>query len=334
MSGRSPSSVNVSLITTIVNEAGSLPGLLASISRQTRPPDEIIVVDGGSTDDSLRILQEWQAKLPLVTIIAEGANISRGRNIALSRASGAIVAVTDAGTVLDDRWLEHLVRPFEDRSQGIDVAAGFFVPDTQTDFEAALAATTLPDADEIDPETFLPSSRSVAFRRSWFDAGMQYPEWLDYCEDVVFDLRMKRAGARFSFVSEATVSFRPRTNLGDYWKQYYRYARGDGKAGLFWKRHLIRYLTYLVVLPSLVMVRFPIWRLLVLAGAVAYLRRPVQRLWVRSDRSLTKTARMTTLTAFLRGAGDVAKMVGYPAGLIWRAQRYGLRRDWRSIPEE
>ncbi|TVR68681.1 MAG: glycosyltransferase [Sphaerobacteraceae bacterium] len=334
MSGRSPNSVNVSLITTIFNEAASLPGLLASISRQTRPPDEIIVVDGGSTDDSLRILQEWQVRLPLMTIIAKGANISRGRNIALERANGEIVAVTDAGTVLDDRWLEHLIRPFEDRSQGIDVAAGFFVPDTQTDFEAALAATTLPDAVEIDPETFLPSSRSVAFRRSWFGAGMQYPEWLDYCEDVVFDLRMKRAGARFSFVPEATVSFRPRPDIGGFWKQYYRYARGDGKAGLFWKRHLIRYLTYLIVLPSLVLVRSPLWRLLVLAGSIAYLRRPVQRLWVRSDRSLARTVRLTPLTAFLRAAGDVAKMVGYPAGLIWRARIYGLRRDWRSIPEE
>lgn len=334
MSGEQQNRSTVSLITTIFNEADSLPSLLSSISRQRRMPAEVIVVDGGSTDESVEILRGWRNRLPLTVVIAEGANISEGRNIGIARACGEIIAVTDAGTVLDDDWLYHLVRAFEDPERSIDVAAGFFRPDPKSQFETALAATTLPDFGEIDPETFLPSSRSVAFRKSWFDAGIRYPEWLDYCEDVVIDLRLKRAEARFQFVPDAQVSFRPRADFSGFWSQYYRYARGDGKAGLFWKRHLVRYLTYLVVAPSLVFSRSLVWRLVVLAGAMLYIRQPVRRLWQRSDNDFWTILKLAPLAALLRGAGDIAKMFGYPVGLFWRARRHGLHHDWRSIPED
>jgi GT2 family glycosyltransferase len=243
------------------------------------------------------------------------------------------VAVTDAGVTLAQDWLENLVASLQQNAVPVDVASGFFVPDPQSAFEHALAATTLPDVEEIDGRTFLPSSRSIAFRRSWFDAGVQYPEWLDYCEDLVFDLRLKRAGARFAFQPRAVVSFRPRTNLRGFWRQYYHYARGDGKAGLFLKRHLLRYLTYLVLAPSFFLSRSWIWRAFVAIGAIGYLSTPVRRLLRRTGHDPIQTARLLPLTAMLRGFGDIAKMVGYPVGLWWRYRRYRLRDYWRTIPE-
>ena len=52
-----------------------------------------------------------------------------------------------------------------------------------------------PTRDEVDPATFLPSSRSVAFRKAAWAAVGGYPEWLDYCEDLVFDLSLRERGA-------------------------------------------------------------------------------------------------------------------------------------------
>jgi glycosyltransferase involved in cell wall biosynthesis len=332
MSGSS--SPRAALVTTVINEASTLPVLLASIEQQTRLPDEVIVVDGGSTDESLAILEDWSSRLPLEIVSRPGANISEGRNLAIARTNCDLVAVTDAGVVLESDWLERLIGPLTQDALPVDVSAGFFKPDCHGDFEIALAASTLPDEQEIIPETFLPSSRSIAFRRSWFDAGVQYPEWLDYCEDLVFDLRLKRAGARFLFRPDAVVWFRPRSNIGSFFRQYYRYARGDGKAGLFFKRNFVRYVTYLVVLPSLLLTRSLIWRVLVLTGAVLYMRRPAERLWRRSNSDLTTTVKLLPVATFLRATGDLAKMLGYPAGLLWRARRYGLKRDWRTIPEQ
>ena len=73
---------------------------------------------------------------------------------------------------------------------------------------------------DVDPATFLPSSRSVAFRKSAWEAASGYPEWLDYCEDLVFDLALADHGLTCRFAPGAIVRFRPRGSLRGFWKQY------------------------------------------------------------------------------------------------------------------
>jgi glycosyltransferase involved in cell wall biosynthesis len=325
----------ITVIATVLNEADNINRLLRSLTEQTRPADEIIVVDGGSRDNTVAILEAYQARLPLRIIVEGGASISAGRNRAIENAHGDIIAITDAGVVLPPQWLAELVAPLLADPEA-DVAAGFFLAEPFNTFEAALAATTLPLAHEIAPDTFLPSSRSVAVRRRALRAVGGYPEWLDYCEDLVFDLRLKAAGARFAFAPAAQVLFRPRPTVRAYFQQYYRYARGDGKADLWRKRHLIRYATYLLALPALVLAGalvHPAAWLLLLAGAAIYLRRPYLRLphTLRAVGDITPLgiAWAGLLIPLLRITGDVAKMLGYPAGLRWRAQHNPP--DWRVI---
>jgi glycosyltransferase involved in cell wall biosynthesis len=334
VTGTEPGSV--SLVLTVRNEETSLDALFRSIAAQTRFPDELVLVDGGSTDHTLEIAHGWVERLPLIIISAAGASISQGRTMALQRASGDIIAVTDAGVVLEPDWLEMLMRPFSRPiAQQPDVVAGFFEARPESRFELVLGATTLPDVDEIRPERFLPSSRSLAFRRSLFDAGMRYPEWLDYCEDLIFDFRLKRAGARFEFQPDAIAGFRPRRALGDYLRQYFLYARGDGKAGLFARRHLLRYATYFVALPLLATRRDRIALALGIAGGVIYLRQPARRLLRRRNGlTLLELALGVLSLPGLRAVGDLAKMAGYPVGLRWRWRRFSLRKTWRTIPEE
>ena len=326
----------ISLVLTVKNEESSLPAFFASLDAQTVMPKEVILVDGGSTDGTLDVARQWETVLPFIMVSEPGASISRGRNLALQRATGSIIAVTDAGTRLERTWLEQLTEPFE-RSPQLqpDVVAGFFSADTATSFEFALGATTLPDIDEIHPETFLPSSRSVAFRRSLFEIGIRYPEWLDYCEDLVFDLKLKRAGSHFEFSPGARVAFRPRASIVGFMLQYFRYARGDGKAGLFARRHIARYAAYLVILPLAMRRRDPISIAVVGLGGAVYLRTPIRRLFRRrKSESVAEFTYALALVPVLRFVGDVAKMAGYPVGLWWRWRRYGPSRNWRTIADE
>jgi glycosyltransferase involved in cell wall biosynthesis len=328
----------VSLVVTVRDEGASIASLLASIAAQTRPPDEIVIVDGGSTDDTVAVLERWRARLPLQVLVRPGANISAGRNAGIAAARGAIVAVTDAGVRLAPDWLASLVAPFEAvaAADAPAVVAGFFAPDPQTPFETAMGATVLPTLADVEPATFLPSSRSIAFRRAaWARVG-GYPEWLDYCEDLVFDLALRETGTRSSFAPGAVAHFRPRGSLRVFWQQYFRYARGDGKAGLFARRHAIRYATYAgFVLFLLRGRRVPLLWPLALLGGVAYVRRPYARLlpWLGT---LTPRGRAqaTALVPVIRLVGDLAKMAGYPVGLLWRWRRYGWRGDWRTIGAE
>ena len=227
-----------------------------------------------------------------------------------------MILVTDAGVVLPADWMERLARPLLDYPD-LDVVGGFFESAPRSVFELALGATTLPLADEIDPATFNPSSRSVAFRRgAWRKVG-GYPEWLDYCEDLWFDFELRKAGQRVGFEPRAVVQFRPRTSPRAFFLQYYRYARGDGKAGIMLRRHAIRYATYAFAAVAAESLRPTLLAALGL-GAAAYCRRPWLRLWrTRQRHGWAELAAAAAWVPALRALGDVAKMCGFPAGLLW-----------------
>jgi glycosyltransferase involved in cell wall biosynthesis len=316
------SALGVSVIATVKNEGEGLRPLLDSLIYQSRHPDEVIICDGGSSDNTLEILAEYKRWLPLTVLVAPGANISQGRNQAIAAAAGTIVAVTDAGVVLSPCWLEDIVAPIE-RGEAA-VAAGWFEADPYTDFEVVMGAAVLPARRDIDPATFLPSSRSVAFLKSAWEVVGGYPEWLDYSEEVVFDFALKEQGDKFVFVDTAVAYFRPRHSLAAFFKQYYLYSRGDGKANLWPLRHLIRYATYFVALPFMLRL---IWRekvvgwLLLFVGTAVYCGRPTQRLWQNTwGWRPPSRLRAIALIPIIRLVGDVAKMLGYPAGLWWRWQ--------------
>ena len=322
--------MKVTVIATVLNEKDAIERLLKSLDGQTRRPDEVVIADGGSTDGTLSILESWVSSglLPLCVLETPGANISEGRNAAISAASGDLIASTDAGVRLEDDWLEKLVAPFEDERVGrpVVIVSGWFVPDPQTLFEAAMGATVLPELHDVDPESFLPSSRSVAFRRVAWEASGGYPEWLDYCEDLIFDLRLRALYGSFAFAPDAVVHFRPRSTLKAFFKQYYQYARGDGKAGLWRRRHAIRYLTYLVLGPLLVILALmhsPWWWLALLAGVAIYARTPYRRLGsVLAPYGFLKRLGAVLLVPVIRVAGDLAKMIGYPVGVAWRLRNW------------
>lgn len=313
----------VSVVLTVLNEAESLPALLDSLAQQTRPPDEIVVAEGGSRDRTPAILQEYAGRLPLRVIAAPGSNISQGRNFAIGAACGDVIAATDAGVRCQPDWLERLTAPFADPA--VMSAAGFFRADPRGVLETAMGATVLPEARDVNPATFLPSSRSVAFRRSAWEAVGGYPEWLDFSEDVVFDLALRAHFGPFAFVPEALVHFRPRGSLAALARQYYQYARGDGKANLFPRLHAIRYGAYLMLAPALVYTAVRVNPWLGLAGVLAglaYLRLPLRRLWPRlSGMPPLDRLRALAYLPLIRFVGDAAKMLGYPVGVYWRLTR-------------
>jgi cellulose synthase/poly-beta-1,6-N-acetylglucosamine synthase-like glycosyltransferase len=181
-----------------------------------------------------------------------------------------------------------------------------------------MGATVLPQLSEIHPETFSPSSRSVAFRKEAWQAVGGYPEWLDYCEDLIFDFALRRRFGPFAFAPQAIAHFRPRGSLRAFFRQYYQYARGDGKADLFRCRHAIRYLTYLVAAPAGALLSPWGW-MLCLVGAAAYTRTPYRRLMTMwRELSLAEKIQAALLVPVIRVMGDVAKMIGYPVGVVWR----------------
>lgn len=313
--------MKVSLVATVKDALPHVGDFLTSLRSQTRQADEVVIVDGGSTDGTLEILRG----APDVTLLEEpGANIARGRNVAIRAASHEVIAVSDADCVLAADWLERLLEPLE---RGADVSMGVYRPLVSSFFEACAAAISIPEPEEIDEATFMPSARSVAFRREAFESAGGYPEWLGLGEDMYLNHRWRESGARMKLAAGAVVYRRPRPGLAEYWRQFAGYARGDAEGGLYPRRHAVRFVVY----GGLALVLASGRRSLLAAAAVAgggYAARPLVRAFRRIEEPGLRAAAVAAVPA-LMAVNDLAKMAGYLDGL--RRGR-GSRPVRRTLP--
>jgi glycosyltransferase involved in cell wall biosynthesis len=316
-------SEQISIVVTVRDEATSVEPLMRSLLGQTRAPDEIVVADGGSVDGTPERIDAiaHEADVPIRLIRGGRVNIAGGRNLAIAEASGPIVAVTDAGTTPRPDWLAELTAPLQN-GDDVAVSSGFFHPGGRSLFQRILARVITPQIEEIDPGRFLPSSRSIAFRKSWWSRAGKYPEWLDHCEDLVFDMELRDAGARFEFSPAAVVDWDARPTLRAFARQYFLYGRGDGHAGLWPGRHAIRYASYLLgaALIALAAATSSLIPVAVLAAlAAVYLSKFYRRVWrIRPGRGLLGLIAAWFLIPVIVVTGDVAKMTGYLAGRLGR----------------
>jgi glycosyltransferase involved in cell wall biosynthesis len=303
--------MKVSLIATVLDADAHVGDFLASIARQTRPPDEVVVVDGGSTDGTLERLRAADG---ISLIEVPGANIARGRNVAIAHAAHEVIAVADADCSYDDDWLARLLAPLE---AGAEVAMGVTEPVVGSFFDAVITSNLPVDPGDVDGSTFLPSARSVAYRREAIDAVGGYPEWLAIGEDMWVDIRWRERALDMRLAPDAVARWHPRGDVGALWRQYHAYGRGDGEGGMHPDRHALRFATYGgLALAIGSRRRWP--KMLAAAAAIAYAAEPIRRTWARRPHERARA--LIAVPAFL-ALSDVAKMTGYIAGLRERARR-------------
>lgn len=246
--------MKIGFISTVLNEGRTIELLLDSIISQTKKPDEVIIVDGGSSDNTLELIKKHKInKLLNVKVFSKSGNISKCRNLAVRKSACDIIVISDAGCVLDKNWLKHITSPFKDKV--VDVVAGFYKGLPKTNFERSLVPFVLvmPDKAKVD---FLPASRSMAIRKKIFENVGGFSEKLDQGEDYDLAKRLKNRGAKIVFEKKAVVGWIPRSNIISAFKMFYKYAYGDIKAGNVRVKAIFIFIRYLFVLFSLLAARF------------------------------------------------------------------------------
>ena len=102
-----------SVLIRTLNEAAALPATLASVLSQQTAPFEIIVIDSGSTDETVPIAREWGARV--IELGPEEWSYPRALNLGAEVASGEVLVCLSAHSVpIDDKWLTYLLRHFDD----------------------------------------------------------------------------------------------------------------------------------------------------------------------------------------------------------------------------
>ena len=195
----------VAVVVPVLDEAGTIASLVTDLDAQDPPPAEIVVVDAGSTDGTVGLLEQrrWDAAKPADRRGA-GATPGRGRNEGVRTATAPIVVTLDAGSSVGPGFVASLAEPVI--RDGRVAAVGVSEADADTAFERAAGWFTLsafkpPERSGPIAGDHLPAGRNgVAFtREAWEQAG-GYPPELPWGEDKVFLQRLRDAGVRTEVV--------------------------------------------------------------------------------------------------------------------------------------
>lgn len=327
---RAPQGPPVSVVITTLDEGGATAVVVRALLAQLRPDDELVLVDGGSSDGSIEAL----APDPRLRVVVEpGAGISAGRNIGVGLAAHEVIVCTDAGCAPAPDFVDAFRRAFAGEDPPV-LASGVYRASTRTVLDRAQALACYPQPAEVrrpsivvrgytrvfgtgyDPRFAI--GRCVAFTRSaWRDVG-GFPEHLPTGEDVSFGLAVAGTG-RVVTCLDAAVDWGQRDGLAATWKMYRSYGRAstDGGDVRLLVRDGVRASAY-VVAPLLLGTR--VGRGVVLAGAAAYLSLPVARA-VRAGASPAVVAALPLALA----VKDLGKVVGAVQGAV-RARRRRARR--------
>lgn len=249
-----PTMNKITLISTVLNDEKGIKDLLDALICQTIQPNEIIIVDGGSKDNTLAILETYRVHFNQLKILqANNTNISQGRNLAILNASNSIIAVTDAGCRPDENWLFEITKPLFENEE-IDAVSGKVIPETSTILEYYSGLLSLPDHSTKEQE-FLFYGRCSAFRKSLWEKVGGYPEWLYTAEDSLFALSAKKHCFSIVHNPNAVIFWRPRNSLRKIAKMFYLYGKGNGRIALngeikgtfYWLRnHAFLWLSFLL----------------------------------------------------------------------------------------
>lgn len=223
--------MNISVCITTLNEEGSVGKLLDSLLVQTKKPDQIIIVDGGSTDKTVEIIRHYQQKDSRIKLLTEKCSRARGRNLGVEIAKSEIILMTDAGCIASPDWVKNIVSPFENTK--VDVVAGFYKMTGGTPVSKAMSIFMGVQPEDFDVN-FLPSTRSIAFKKQIWEKVGGFPEKVGgAAEDTVFNYKLIKNGAKFSRMKNATVEWGMPGRIAEFGFKVYEYAKGDVKSKIW-----------------------------------------------------------------------------------------------------
>ncbi|HYG08825.1 MAG TPA: glycosyltransferase [Pyrinomonadaceae bacterium] len=315
---------DVSLVVPLRNEENSLPALVESIRRQTHQPAEVILVDGGSTDGTVRLARELGANCEGWRVIeATEATPGRGRNIGIGAARSEWVALTDAGIRLEPEWLENLVAVAR-ADRDVSVVYGNYEAAAGSFFERCAALVYLPPKmEQAGGRLRGPSIASALLKRAVWEAAGGFPD-LRAAEDLFFMEHVKRLNFKIAYAPRATVWWQLQPTLAKTFRKFTLYSRHNVWAGRQWDWHygLARQYAVWLVFCALAFAHSWLWLAVPVAGT---LLRAAKSIYVRREGrgwSWLLNPAQFACVVFVMLAVDLATFVGW-AQAVWRRRPGG-----------
>jgi len=220
-----------SVILCVRNAAATVGAQLAALAGQDCAREwELVVVDNGSTDESVRIVEGWRRRLPSLRLVRanERAGLGYARNAGAAAAAGRVLAFCDADDVADRGWLSALLRGAREAELiGGRLELGMLNGPRARRWRAM-------SADDLRRPLALgylhyAVGANFAVAREAFDAVGGCDEAFTICgDDIDLSWRIQRRGGRLAFREDAVMHYRLRANIPGLVRQRYLYGQAEG----------------------------------------------------------------------------------------------------------
>jgi cellulose synthase/poly-beta-1,6-N-acetylglucosamine synthase-like glycosyltransferase len=200
----------VSIVMAVKNEERTIARAIESILNLDYPNCEIILVDGGSTDQTVSI-----AKRNGITVIqTKDSTPGQGRNMGIKHSSGEIVAFLDGDCYARKDWLKNAVLIL--KQDGVGGVGGKIVSSSRGSYlsRSILDALSSPLVNasstlfaryrKLKEVKNIPSCNAI-YRREALEKVGFYREDLRFCEDVDLNHRIRAAGYRIFYSPDVAV---------------------------------------------------------------------------------------------------------------------------------
>lgn len=309
--------MHISVVIPVLNEESALPALLETLLNQTRPPDEILVVDANSTDGSVNVVREWGRKDGRVRCL-EGrrGGCGIGRNIGIRAAACEWIVILDCGMIPIRSWLESLQET--QKRAGVQAVFGTCLYQPATPFQTALCAV----AWGRRPVPVVPCS---LFHRSVFDSVGMFREDLEAVEDREWTKRfLEHFTSRCVMEEAVTPHYDVPRDVSAVYGKWFRYSRCVVRAGVLGDAQAV----YFLGGPFATMAASYSWRAAVglimlyagLRGVVMPLRKGVSGFWLIQPMNFV---RVLTIASVI----DAAKALGFTVERYHMIRRIGFWQD-------
>ncbi len=140
----------IAVVIPVRNEVTTLPVLVAGLLNQTEPIDELVIVDGGSTDGTIGIERDLAGRHEIVHLVEAGdAWPGRARNLGVAATSTKWILLVDAGVEVDSNLVQNLGEALE-QSPGARMIIGSYACLSTPRWRSAVIIVTKPPRSECD----------------------------------------------------------------------------------------------------------------------------------------------------------------------------------------